>query len=196
MDASQKLTQFIEAVTDSTEQEIAQVRQAAEQEAAALIAEAQARTGAQTAQSIAAAKTRLTAKYQKKLSQIGYRSQTALLSQRQTLLMQLFAELRGRLTDFAASEDYLPWLKTLLEKHPPEAGAAVLMREKDLPLAEQLSAGLPDSVTFRADAAIVLGGLSVLSADGRRCGNHTLDEAFASQLRNFYRNHKIDWGNE
>ena len=59
-----------------------------------------------------------------------------------------------------------------------------------------VAATVSAKISFRADPAIRLGGLSVLSADGRRCRNHTLDEAYASQLRNFYRNHKIGGGDK
>ena len=63
-------------------------------------------------------------------------------------------------------------------------------------LQSELKAAVGAEVSFRADPAILLGGLSILSADGKRCDNHTLDEAYASQLRNFYRNHKIGGGDE
>ena len=130
------------------------------------------------------------------MSQVGYRSKTTLLSRRQSLLMGLFAALREKLTAFTASADYLPWLKKLLEQNAPEENAVILLREADLPLQEELRQAISVPVSFRADKSILLGGLSVLSADGRRCRNHTLDEAFSEQLRNFYRNHKIDRGDE
>ena len=91
---------------------------------------------------------------------------------------------------------YLPWLKKLLEQNPPEEHATILLREADLKQQAELEQAITVPVSFRADPSILLGGLSVLSADGRRCRNHTLDEAYAEQLRNFYRNHKIDGGNE
>jgi vacuolar-type H+-ATPase subunit E/Vma4 len=196
MDANQKLMQFIEAVNHSTDSEIAEAEQEAQQEAEQILHDAEARAKADSEHTLAAAKSKITAKYQKRMSQIGYRGKTALLSRRQSLLMELFAALREKLAAFTASADYLPWLLRLLEQNKPEDQATVLLREADLPLQEQLAKVVPETVSFRADKSILLGGLSVLSADGRRCRNHTLDEAYSEQLRNFYRNHKIDGGNE
>lgn len=196
MEANQKLTQFMEAVNRSTEAEVSRAEQEAGQEAEQILREAEAQCKADSARALAAAKSRITAKYQKRMSQVGYQGKTAFLSRRQQLLMQLFADLRGKLTDFTASADYLPWLKKLLRAHPPQEGSAILLRAADLHYQEELEKDLSCKVTFRSDHAILMGGLSVLSPDGRRCENHTLDEAYASQLRNFYRNHKLDGGDE
>ena len=196
MEANQKLQQFMDAVSRSTDAEIARAEREAEQKAKQYLLDAEARCKADYERTLAAAKSRITAKYQKKMSQVGYQGKTAFLSRRQTLLMQLFAELREKLAAFTASEDYLPWLKKLLSEHKPEAGAQILLREADMKLQAELEAVAGAEVSLRADPAIILGGLSILSADGRRCDNHTLDEAYASQLRNFYRNHKIGGGDE
>ena len=194
MDANQKLMQFMEAVNRSTDAKIAQAEREAEQEAADCLLNAEAQCRAEAASEIAEKKAEITAKYQKRISQIGYQGKTALLSRRQALLMKLFADLQKKLEAFTASADYAPWLEKLLKTNQPEENAVILLREADLSMQEQLrkAAGVP--CTFRADPAIRMGGLSVLSADGHRCEDHTLDEAYASQLRNFYRNHKIDGG--
>ena len=196
MEANQKLQQFMDAVSRSTDAQSARAEREAEQKAQQYLLDAEARCKADFDRTLAAAKSRITAKYQKQMSQVGYQGKTAFLSRRQSLLMQLFGELREKLTAFTASEDYLPWLKKLLSAHQPEAGASVLLREADMKLQSELESAAGADVTFRADPAILLGGLSILSADGRRCENHTLDEAYASQLRNFYRNHKIGGGDE
>ena len=196
MEANQKLQQFMDAVSRSTDAEIARAEREAEQKAKQYLLDAEARCKADYDRTLAAAKSRITAKYQKQMSQVGYQGKTAFLSRRQTLLMQLFGDLREKLAAFTASEEYLPWLRKLLSAHQPEAGAQILLREADMKLESELRAAAGADVTFRVDPAILLGGLSVLSADGRRCENHTLDEAYASQLRNFYRNHKIGGGDE
>lgn len=196
MEANQKLKQFMDAVSSSTDAAIARAERDAEQKANQYLLDAEARCKADYDRTLTAAKSRITAKYQKQMSQVGYQGKTAFLSRRQMLLMQLFGELREKLAAFTASEEYLPWLKKLLTAHQPEAGATVLLREADLRLQAELEKAAGEQVSFRADPAILLGGLSVLSADGRRCDNHTLDEAYASQLRNFYRNHKIGGGDE
>ena len=196
MEANQKLQQFMDAVSRSTDAEIARAEREAEQKAKQYLLDAEARCKADFDRTLAAAKSRITAKYQKQMSQVGYQGKTAFLSRRQTLLMQLFGELREKLSAFTASADYRPWLKKLLTEHQPEAGASILLREADMQLQSELKAAAGAEVSFRADPAILLGGLSILSADGRRCENHTLDEAYASQLRNFYRSHKIGGGDE
>ncbi|MBR6107154.1 MAG: hypothetical protein IKQ39_04015 [Oscillospiraceae bacterium] len=196
METNQKLAQFMDAVNRSTDAEIARAEQEAEQEAQELLKNAQAQCSAEAARELTEQKAAITAKYQKRLSQIGYRGKTSLLGRRQMLLMQLFDDLRRRLAEFTASPEYLPWLKKLLGIQPPEADAVILLREADMKYQEQLEQAVSVPCTFRIDRTIRMGGLSVLSADGRRCENHTLDEAYASKLRNFYRDHKIDGGEE
>ncbi|MBQ8920770.1 MAG: hypothetical protein IJ060_01235 [Oscillospiraceae bacterium] len=196
MDANQKLTQFMDSVNRSTDAEIAAAEREAMEASEEILRTAQEQCSAEAAREIAEKKAKITAKYQKRMSQVGYRGRTALLSRRQMLLMQLFQDLRGKLAEFTASAEYAPWLMGLLKKQKPEEHSVILLREADMPLSEQLRKLLPDSCTFRIDPSIRIGGLSVLSADGRRCENHTLDEAYAAKFRNFYRDHKIDGGDE
>ncbi len=186
----------MDAVNRSTDAEIAKAVREAEQEAQALLEQAQAQCRAEAAREITEQKAAITAKYQRRMSQVGYRGKTSLLGRRQMLLMQLFSDLREKLTAFVQSEDYLPWLEKLLTKQQPENGAVILLREADMKYQEQLAKAVSVPCTFRIDRTIHVGGLSVLSADGRRCENHTLDEAYASKLRNFCRDHKIDGGEE
>ena len=196
METNQKLTRFMDAVNRSTDAEIAKAVREAEQEAQALLEQAQAQCRAEAAREITEQKAAITAKYQRRMSQVGYRGKTSLLGRRQMLLMQLFSDLREKLTAFVQSEDYLPWLEKLLTKQQPENGSVILLREADMKYQEQLAKAVSVPCTFRIDRTIHVGGLSVLSADGRRCENHTLDEAYAAKLRNFYRDHKIDGGEE
>ena len=196
MDANQRLEEFMAEVTRSTEQQAAAIAERAEEEAAAILAEAQARCSAEAEREITAARSRIDTKYKKRLSQVGYRGKTSMLSRRQTLLLGLFAELRNRIEAFTGSADYQTWMEQLLQKSSPESGSVILLRAADLHMQETLKKAAGTEISFREDAAIQLGGLSVLSADGRRCVNHTLDEAFAGQYRGFYRNHSIDGGNE
>ena len=194
MDAQQKLSQFISSVQKNTETEIERAKQEAEEEAAECIRETQERCAAESAQQVTRAKAKITARYRKKMSQTGYQNKTAALAKRHALLMQIFAKLRQRLIDFTKSEDYLPWMKSLLTKHQPEENAVILLREHDLGLADMLKEAVSVPCSFRADKTVKIGGLSILSADGHRCENHTLDEAYTAQLRDFYRNHKIGGG--
>ena len=194
MDAQQKLSQFISSVQKNTETEVERAKQAAEEEAAECIRETQERCAAESAQQVTRAKAKIAARYRKKMSQTGYQSKTAALAKRHALLLQIFAKLRERLLAFTQSEDYLPWMRSLLKKHQPEEQAVILLRERDLGIADMLKEAVDVPCSFRADKTIKIGGLSILSADGHRCENHTLDEAYSAQLRDFYRNHKIGGG--
>jgi len=194
MDAQQKLAQFMSAVQKSTEAEVNRAKQDAEEEAAECIRETQERCAAESAQQLTRAKAKITARYRKKMSQTGYQNKTAALAKRHALLMQIFARLRERLMEFTQSADYTTWMKELLKKHPPEENAVILLKERDLGIADMLKEAVSVPCSFRADKTVRIGGLSILSADGHRCENHTLDEAYAAQLRDFYRNHKIGGG--
>ena len=191
MDATQKLARFMDEVNRSTDAQIAAEHETAQREADRILHEAETRCKEDAERKISAAKAKISAKYQKRLSQVGYRGKTALLSRRQALLMQLFSDLREKLQAFTDSDDYANWMTDLVKQHAPEENAVILLREKDMHMQEALQKAASVQCEFRQDDSIVIGGLSILSADGHRCGNHTLDEALSSQLRNFYRNHKI-----
>lgn len=191
MDDRQKLDRFMEEVTRSTDAKIAAEHEAAAQEAQRILAEAEERGSADAERILGIAKAKISAKYQKQVSQTGYRGKTTLLRRRQALQMQLFSSLRARLTAFTETPAYREWMVSLLKKQQPENDVRILLRAADLPMQEALREAAGCKCSFAQDDSIVIGGLSVVSADGRRCSNHTLDEAFSSQYRGFYRNHKI-----
>lgn len=192
MDATQKLARFMDDVKAGTDAQIAADREAAQREADQIISETEARCRADAERTVAAAKAKVTAKYLKRISQVGYRGKTALLSRRQALLLTLFGELRAKLAAFTETADYAAWMESLLKnRKDAEDDAVILLRAQDMQMQERLRAAFGHPCSFRQDDTILLGGLSVVSADGRRCENHTLDEALSSQLRNFYRDHKI-----
>lgn len=196
MDANQKLQEFMAEVSRSTEQQVSALAARAEAESAAILAETQARCEAEAEREITAAKARIDSKYKKRMSQVGYRGKTTLLMRRQTLLLGLFSELRERIVAFTESDQYQSWMEDLLKGNEIEPGSTVLLRAADMHMQDALRGAAGTQVSFREDRAIQLGGLSVLSADGRRCVNHTLDDAISGQYRGFYRNHSIDGGNE
>ena len=196
MDANQKLEQFMAAVERSTAEQIAEAQARADEEAARILEEAQQRCAADADRELEAAKQRIDMKYKKRLSQVGYRGKTSLLSRRQSMLLSLFAELRERLRTFTETDEYRSWMVGIVKERKPEVGTVILLREADLALGEALLSAAGGGVSFRADPAISLGGLSLLSPDGRRCENHTLDEAISSQLREFYRKHSIGDGGD
>lgn len=196
MDASQKLAQFLEEVNQSIDLRIQEDQEKAQAQADALLRESEERSIASAERTLSDAKTEIAAKYQKRISQTGFRCKTALLQRRQALLQELFEKLEQKLTDFVASAQYESWMVSLLTKHQPEAEAVVLLREQDMPMQEKLAAVCQNKVEFRVDNSIHMGGLSVLSADGSICENRTLDEAYLMQTRNFYRNYRLDGGAE
>lgn len=196
MEENQKLTQFIDTINRSMEAEAEQMLRAAQQEADEIIAEARERCAAEEERRLAQAKRTLTAKYQKQLAQTGYQGKTTLLSQRQALLLVLFSDLRKKLAAFTDSADYLPWLKNVLAKDTPEAGSVLLLRERDMRYKDELAALLPAGCEIHADRNILLGGFSVISADGRRCYDHTLDEACSAEEQRFSRNYRFDGGDK
>ena len=107
MDANQKLEQFMEAVSRSTDEQIAEAAAHADEEAARILEEAQRRCAAEADRDLEAAKQRIDMKYKKRLSQIGYRGKTSLLSRRQNMLLHSSSQLPHRLTLHTVS---LHWL--------------------------------------------------------------------------------------
>lgn len=194
MDTTQKLIQFLEEVNRSIDVRIRNEQAQAQTQADALLAEREKESLAAAQARLDMEKTKIDAKYRERLATRRFQCKTALLQRHQVLLQGLFAKLQTRLTDFAASEAYTNWLITLLRKHPPQKNGTVLLRAADAALQPKLEAVCQQPCTFRIDAHIQLGGLCILSPDGHLCENHTLDEAYLSQTRDFYRNHNPEGG--
>lgn len=196
MDASQKLSMFLDEVNQNIDLRIQENQSAAQAEAEKLLQESEEASVSRAELRLEQAKSEIAAKFQKRISQTGFRCKTALLQRREALVQNLFTESRQKLIAFAASADYEAWLEKLLITHHPEENATVFLRECDMAYHSQLAALCKEKCNFVVDPTIHIGGLSILSADGRVCENHTLDEAYLLKTRNFYRNHKLDGGAE
>ena len=92
MDASQKLAQFLDEVNQSIDHRILTERNQAQSQADAWIQESEARSIAEAERNLADAKSKIAAKYKKRVSQTGFRCQTALLQKQQALLQELLME--------------------------------------------------------------------------------------------------------
>ena len=194
MDASQKLAMFLDEVNQNIDLRIQDQKAAAQAEAESLLQDAEQKSIAGADGKLVQAKSEIAAKYQKRISQTGFRCKTALLQRREALVQSLFADCRQKIVDFVTSADYSKWMETILANHQPEENATIFLREADMALQPQLAAKCPASCKFTVDSSIHIGGLSILSANGHICENHTLDEAFLLKTRNFYRNHKLGGG--
>ncbi len=194
MDANQKLALFIDEVNRNVDAKIAQVNQAAKEEAEAYLAQAESESELRAKRQIATAQKALAAKYHRRLSQNGFQFRMAMLRRRKWMLQQIFAELHNRLLAFAASDAYLPWIISVLKQDPPQPAETILLRQADLEQESALRAVCTEACRFAADDSITIGGCSILSADGHICRNHSLDEAYAAVIRNFHREQHLNGG--
>lgn len=195
MNANRQLMQFIASVDSNMEAEAQQMLSAARAEAEQITRNAAKESDALSQRQLATAKKALALKYQRRLAQNSFQFHTAILQRRTRHLSQLFSDLEKRITEFAASANYLPWLKNLVTTLKPEENTTILLREEDLQYTEALGALCHSSCRFSADASIILGGCTLLSPDGKRCRNHTLDDALAEQIRHFHREQLQNGGN-
>ncbi len=196
MNANRKLMQFIASVDSNMESEAQQMLSDARAEAEQITQNAAKESNALSQRQLSTAKKALALKYQRRLSQNSFQFHTAILQRRARHLSRLFADLEERIADFAASEAYLPWLKNLLTTLKPEENTTILLREEDLQYIDVLAELCHPSCCFSADASIELGGCTLLSPDGKRCRNHTLDDALAEQIRQFHREQLENGGNQ
>ncbi len=196
MNANQKLMQFIASVEGNMQAESDAMLAAARTEASEILRSANHESKALAERQLATAKKALALKYQRRLAQNSFQFHTAILQRRTRHLALLFADLRQRIAAFSSSPDYLPWLKKLLTTIQPAQSTTILLRESDLQFVSELQGVCHADCRFAADESITLGGCMVLSADGKRCMNHTLDDALAEQIRNFHREQLQNGGNK
>ncbi len=194
MDNNQKLTAFMQRISEHMDAQIAQEESDTAQETVSFLQAEETEGIAQANAEIEAARRAMHFDHRKRLSQTSLHTKTALLLKRKTLQTELFAALYQKLLDFSHSADYADWLVQLIQIHAPEAGDTICLRAEDLPLVSKLQAHCNPTCKFESDPNIHLGGLSINAANGRLCRNHTLDEAYAAQQRDFYRNHPEQGG--
>ncbi len=196
MNANQRLMQFIASVESNMQTESEQILASAKAEAATILHTAEKESNALAERQLAKAKKFLALKYQRRLAQNSFQFHTAILQRRARHLTQLFADLKVRITMFSASDAYLPWLKRLITAVQPAEQTTILLRAADMQYITDLQTVCHASCRFAEDESIALGGCIILSADGKRCMNHTLDDALAEQIRNFHRQQLQNGGNK
>ena len=106
----------------------------------------------------------------------------------------VFAQAASRLKEFAAGPEYGRFLLEKAQRAAREnalEGCTILLREEDMAFAGQLAALFAGAVA-RPTKEIGLGGLILLSADGRRRLDLSLDSALAEQQEWFYSHSRLD----
>ena len=117
-----------------------------------------------------------------------------LFSIREKYMSNVFTQAADRLKEFTASADYAAFLNARAAEAAAQgdfAGGTLYLRQEDLSYADALAAVLP-GCTAAVSAEIRLGGLIVVSADGRTRLDLSLDAALEEQKQWFFSNSRLD----
>ena len=113
-----------------------------------------------------------------------------MLLDRNNIKDAVFSNVKERILKFKASDDYKKFLLKSFEQCTAALGGdsfTVSFSKDDLPLAETLKAsGIDFDAVF--DDSIKLGGIKVMSRDGKLTADDTLDTRLASEAERFEKN--------
>ena len=113
-----------------------------------------------------------------------------MLLDRNNIKDAVFSNVKERILKFKASDDYKKFLLKSFEQCTAALGGdsfTVSFSKDDLPLAETLKAsGIDFDAVF--DDSIKLGGIKVMSRDGKLTADDTLDTRLASEAEWFEKN--------
>lgn len=113
----------------------------------------------------------------------------ALLQYREDCAAETFEQIKSRIAEFTASENYLPHLKALLQKAVGVLGygfsATVYLREEDMHFESELMKSVSSvSLAFEA-GSFTLGGLSLVCQSKGRRVDMTFDSALGDMIGHF-----------
>lgn len=178
-----KLDSFVRAINRDIDAQIKEMCLSAQTEGEQLLCES-----TQTAQEEAEERVRRTledteADFRRQLAQTELDCRRALLAHRESLVAELFASVRERLTAYTASDAYPDYLRGLL-RGESLSGAVIRLCERDMAHRAYLQS-LAGGCEIAADPAISLGGLAIYYPQEQKIIDKTLDTAFDEQRRAF-----------
>lgn len=160
-DESRKLARFKKAVSDETEAQVQQMTEDAEKESRELIEQAKAAEEQRSKAKLRELETLAEQRLSREVSAAKLDSHRSVLIRREELADGVFEDVRRRLAEFRAGEQYGEWLSSTvtacMSKYRGKAAAAYLAPD-DLRYENDLKAL---GVNVREDRSIVLGGVSV-----------------------------------
>ncbi|HIR53297.1 MAG TPA: V-type ATP synthase subunit E [Candidatus Onthovicinus excrementipullorum] len=142
---------------------------------------------------VGARKNRLEIEANRKFAAAHNSAKRALSCRRMEMEKEVFNRARKALCAFTASPDYLPFLKKSIVAMAAviTGDAVVLVREQDLPLAQELKTAFGRACEVEADPTVEIGGCRVRDLSNGLLADDTLEARLAAQREWFLTHAKL-----
>lgn len=181
-----KLERFIKAVNDDVDDDAEKILGDAERKRAELLAEVTEETEALTAAKISDTAKKIQSKYMKLAAKAELDGKKEILMERERLTQQVFENVRQKLIDFTSTPAYVDYLVKTARSEHIRTGGVICLRPEDMKYSSEIEKALTVFCSFKEDASIKIGGLSVLYEKNGVIDDKTLDQELEDARINFH----------
>ncbi len=188
MSQSNSVTNILTAIETAANQQIETLLQDANRHQADAITQAKNRATEETAHYKKAAFDAIREETGRNISNAENEARADLFRRREQIRLEVFAKAKEQIRAFTQTPDYESFLIASAQRiHRAMGGncAVLNMREADTHLATKVTVHLGRSITLHTDPDIELGGITVISADGKMMVDDTLDSRLQDGQRWF-----------
>ncbi len=178
-----RLELFRQAINNQADAEAEEISRQTEETSAALEKEKRERTAHEALSEIKAERSRIASSFKKEISRCDYDMKRAVLSHRNDLTEQFFAEMGQRLSEWTKTPAYAEYLKTALAKAEEalgSSGTVIHARHEDTDAVRALT-----RLPVEEDSSITIGGISAEDSAKGLFADFTLDSGLAGEKAAF-----------
>lgn len=181
-----KLKRFIDAVNDDVDKDAGRILGDAERKKSEQLEEVREETKILTEAKISDSEKKIRSKYMKLAAKAELDGKKAVLMERERLTQQVFENVRQKLIDFTNTPDYVDYLVKTAKSEHIRSGGVICLRPEDMKYSPEIEKALTVFCSFKEDASIKIGGLSVLYEKNGVIDDKTLDGELEDAKTNFH----------
>lgn len=187
-DESEKLQRFKKAVSDETDAQVKQMLEDAEKESREIVESARATADQRNKAKFRELEMQTEQRLRREVAAAKLDSHRNVLIRREQLADSVFEDVRRRLSEFRAGNDYVQWIKKTVDSCKakyPDSKASVYLSPADMSLADKIG------VNAVEDSSIVQGGVSVRFENEGIVLDCTFDSMLERERADFCNNKEI-----
>lgn len=183
-----KLERFICAVNDEVDKDVGRILGGAERKKAEQLDEVREDAKILTEAKISDSEKKLRSKYMKLAAKAELDGKKEVLMERERLTQQVFENVRQKLIAFTSTPAYVDYLIKTAKSEHIRTGGVICLRPEDMKYSSEIEKALTVFCSFKEDASIKIGGLSVLYEKNGVIDDKTLDGELEEAKSDFHGN--------
>lgn len=183
-----KLERFIAAVNDDVDKDVDKILGSAERRKSAELEEVRTDTQIITEAKISDSVKKIKSGYMKLSAKAELDGKKEILMERERLTQQVFENVRQKLIAFTNTPEYVDYLVKTAKSEHIRNGGVICLRPEDMKYSSEIEKALTVFCSFKEDATIKIGGLSILYEKNGVIDDKTLDWELEEAKTNFHGN--------